>query len=217
MSISITHAKIIKGKSDVKHLSVSFERQLQDGKWATCEEEFPQEIHDDLAKAFGLLDPHLALINEFIPYPDDFESVNPADYENFHASSFSYGGNDDSPSIVISGHKILSTGKAFNFYTVSTKLDEDEENAYPFLDELKGSMIAIKVEVEKYMDGKHAPEVVNGTLDFPDDKVTHAQIDEPLTPEKVVGEIVEEANGTEKTKKGKRTRQTADHPNGIEA
>lgn len=156
MSITITHAKIIKGKSDVKHLSVSFLRTLSDGKKASCEEEFPNEIHEDLKNAFGKLDVHIALINEFIDKTayDDVDEITSVDYEDFHAASFAYKGET---SITISGHRILSDGRAFNYNCIPVKLDEDQENPYPFLDNLKKNLALIKLECEAYMNGKHAP------------------------------------------------------------
>lgn len=196
MSITITHAKIIKGKSDVKHLSVSFLRSLSDGKKASCEEEFPNEIHEDLKNAFGKLDVHLAIVTESIDETeiellDDFTETNIVD--NIHAASFALVGSENS-SIVISGHKILKSGKAFNFNSPSVNLNEDDENAYQFSAELKDALVIIKDECEAYMNGKHAPEVVNGTLDFPEEGVTNMKIATPSTPEGVLAELFTEKN-----------------------
>ncbi|AOR28755.1 hypothetical protein FORMB_17160 [Formosa sp. Hel1_33_131] len=123
-------------------------------------------IHEDLKTAFENLIPHLAMICEEVtkkevknvidngfPEIEEGDSEHPIK-EKFNVHAFKITGNGDSEGVAISGTKLLKIGKAVNITTPKLRWDED----YAFIDELSEAIEQCKIEVNEYLNGKHAPD-----------------------------------------------------------
>lgn len=160
----ITKAKLAKNGG----LEVSFEETIifTDGEGSPVELNRDPTVpcknipHEDLLNAFAMLRPHLAIVTDCLEahkktlydLDDDPEVL-----ELFKVNSFSIGGNGEHEGVTISGSKKLSGGRLLNLNTPFTKY-YDENDRYPYADELSGLIAHICEEVELYLDGKIAPD-----------------------------------------------------------
>lgn len=119
-------------------------------------------IHEDLRSAFQSLVPHFTFLTE---ETKDF-NLDEETLAKFKVTGFTIGGSGDTEGIVISGHKKLESGKVVNFNTPFQIFDDEE---YAYGDDLRGDVEHLKNEVYEYMEGKQAPKMQVGTLDFGDD------------------------------------------------
>jgi hypothetical protein len=173
--IKIKKAKIVKDKT----LELSYVKTEDDKSVTKVNEEHNAEVHRDLKRAFAGLDPHLAIINEFIKSSTviEIEKVDAELVNDFHATGYSIGGDDGDEGIVISGRKTLSNGKAFNFNTVFTRFTATEETGYKFVDDLLKKIGIIEAEVVAYLnDGKKADDAQGSLFDDKGDPITNIQI-----------------------------------------
>jgi hypothetical protein len=166
--IKIQKVKLIKEKT----LELSYTKTEADKSKTAVFESHKTEVHKDLKNAFSDLSIHLALIPSIIDPKsiDDIENVEPELYSDFHVSSYSIGGDEEDPGVVLSGHRILKNGKAFPFNTPFTRFEENEETAYKFIDDLLDKIHVVESEVIKYLNGEKKADDPQGKLDFEEDK-----------------------------------------------
>ncbi len=173
MNYEIKKAKIIKGE----RLDISFVKDYGKGERNPAQEEFKAEMHRDAKTAFGNLRVHLALMVYAISQSEIAEIETPDEelISTFHIHGYSIGGDEDDKGVVLSGHRILPNGKAFNFSTPFYRFNEGEETRYKFMDDLIAKLERVDKEIRLYVAGEKRAEDPQGTL-FPDDKVTSAQL-----------------------------------------
>lgn len=116
----------------------------------TIKREGKNKVHEDLKKAFEKFNPHIALIAEMIEYKKDLlENLSEAEYKEFDVRGIVI--SDDG--IILTGQKMLSTGKILNLVTPLTGWDDD----YKFISELGEAIEECKHEAQEYLNGKMAP------------------------------------------------------------
>lgn len=152
MQFVIEKAKIVK-KDDT--LELDFLKTDSTGKKSKAWEAFTAPVHQDLKQAFENLAVHLAVMAGHLSAKSvkDIKNVKPEIVEGFHVRSFSIGGGDDAQGVVISGHKILSDGKAANFNTPFYRFEESEQTRYVFMDDLQEKLDRLDKEMRAYIDG----------------------------------------------------------------
>lgn len=164
MNYEIKKAKIVKGE----RLDIAFIKDYGNGERNPASEEFKAEMHPDAKQAFSNLRVHLALmvyainqnlINE-IATPDE-ELIS-----TFHIHGYSIGGDEDDKGVVLSGHRILPNGKAFNFSTPFYRFNEGEETRYKFMDDLMAKLERVDKEIRLYVDGEKRAKDPQGSFDF---------------------------------------------------
>ncbi|WP_234110173.1 hypothetical protein [Chryseobacterium sp. R2A-55] len=125
-------------------------------------------IHDDLRESFKALVPHFALLTEETTKKTFDSCIKSGKIHDslgkFEVTGFTIGGNGDTEGVVISGHKVLESGNKVNFSTPFQMFDDSEN--YDYATELLEAVEQLKNEVYEYMEGKQAPKMVVGTLDF---------------------------------------------------
>lgn len=146
---------------------VSYRKTLADGSHRDCEESGDAEVHPDFKKAMSALTVHLAVISEFVDL-DHVDNVTPAMIQDFSVTSYSIGGKEDNEGIVITGHKILSTGKALGLNTPFTRFEE--EDGYVFMEHVINQLGIIEDEAKAYLDGSKVG--VNKQLNMAFDETT---------------------------------------------
>lgn len=230
MQVTIERAKISAKKEGI---DLTYSRQDEKGEPVETSEQFKGAFHPDLKLAFENMACHLAIMTGYVLPSQVKDITNPKEelFESFHVTSFSLGGTDDMPGVVVSGHKKLPNGKTVTLNTPFTLFNESEQTRYQFMDDLEERLERVKNEIIIYMKGEKRADDPQGSL-FDQPKVTKAQIlpevDENTTlKDKGLGlfktETVEEAKEVEytpqtlpvgKVKKTKKVKQSADNPSG---
>ena len=171
--------------------------------------------HADFTKAVGRLNHHIAILIDKIPN-DKFEDDEKVD-EIMVARGFSLSGNEDELRVTLKGYQKTSRGGAFQINTPVVYLQtKDENKAYYFIDDLKEKLKRIAMEARLYIFSAKKFEDPQLSLNMPGDPITKAKIVEPVTPESIVGDIVNTVNGTPPVsrEKKKRVPQSAQHKDG---
>lgn len=129
-------------------------------------------IHEDLRSCFQRLVPHFALLTEEVVKSNVIEDAISGILEDepalakFSVTGFTIGGNGDTEGVTLTGHKELESGKLVSFNT-PFQLFADED--YEFSEQLARTVGDLQTEVYEYMEGKQAPKMQVGKLDFGDD------------------------------------------------
>lgn len=118
----------------------------------TYEDQTP--VHADLVQAFQNLAIHLAILTGYVSVKQvkNVETPKPELVDGYWINSLSVKSGDD-PGVVISGHKVLETGKAVILNTPFQRFEEGEESAYKFTDDLVDKIERAEKEVNAYVDG----------------------------------------------------------------
>lgn len=133
-------------------------------------------IHEDMTAAFAKLNPHLGVICEELEagmiqdidriaaFDDEVHTEGSLEHRvsKFKVSLFKLSGSGDNESVVLNGTKMLSTGEFVELKTPSVRW----EGEYHFIDDLRVAIDDLKIEVEKYMNGKTAPKLVQQEMGF---------------------------------------------------
>lgn len=138
------------------NLDLSYKRKEQDGHEAIVTEEHKSKVHVDLETALAKMRIHLGLMTGYIQEGEvkDIKSYG-VSVGAFYVSGFSIGGKDeDSEGVVVTGHKILSNGKAVILNTPFYRFNEKEETRYPFMDDLISLITEVRGECALYLGGK---------------------------------------------------------------
>lgn len=173
--------------------------------------------HQDFVKAVARLADHMVILWN-ADKPDNFEQSEFT--EEFEARGFSLKGGGDEVKVTIKGHrKTTFAGAMTANSTLRLEQDMDAEGSYPFIDDLQVKIKRISMEALLYYYDQKAYEDAQLSLSLPDPeekpkKPTKAQILPPVTPESIVGSIVNEANGKKGTGGKKRVPQSSKHPSG---
>lgn len=192
-----------------------------DKKYDNCE----NLCHADFVKAVKRLNHHIAVLTDKIGH-GDFEDNEEID-EIMVARGYSLSGAEDELRITLKGYQKTKRGGVFQINTPVLYLqqDEDDDNAYYLLDDLKEKIKRIEMEARLYIFEAKKFEDPQLSLNLPDgdDKVTKAQIAPHIdkdpaynSPESIAAAIVAETNaGKPKEKRKKRVPQSASNKSGI--
>jgi hypothetical protein len=151
MSIFITKGKLLKDHCEVEYVKLNNEKK------AECKEISKSKPHEDLTNAFDKLKIHLALIGEFVDKGKAKTVPKLMTEELFSVTGFTIKSDEEINKVILTGHKILKTGKPLIFNTPSVSEDEDEN--YFFFSDLRSCIETCQTELESYLfNGKTAPE-----------------------------------------------------------
>ena len=119
-------------------------------------------VHQDLVDAFNNLIPHYALISEQITEKEakkliqngfDPEEDHPMK-QKYHVNMFKIVGSGETEGVEISGTRLLERGTSIKWTTPKVKWDDKH---YKYSHELSEAIETLKVEINEYINGKHAP------------------------------------------------------------
>jgi hypothetical protein len=173
-------------------------------------------VHKDFLKAVTRLADHMVILWN-ADAVDNFERSEVT--QQFEARGYSLSGRDEELKITLKGHRLTAfAGAMTSNATILLDQDMDEEGAYPYCQDLQGKIKVIESEVLAYCFEGRCYENPQLSLNMPEpedpkNKVTKAKIAEPTTPESVVKDIVDAANGKGKGGR-KKVPQSQQHPSG---
>lgn len=164
--IHIEKVKLEKGET----LEITYSRIEKDATTTSVSESHKAPVHPDLKNCFKALCIHLGILCDYISFGQvkKIDNYDPKLVEKFNVSGISIKGGDDDAKIVLTGHKLNKSGKAIILNTPYTRVDEDEETGYKFIDNLVTLKDNLIREVQLYLGGKRGEEP-QGSLDFPED------------------------------------------------
>lgn len=119
-------------------------------------------VHQDLVDAFNNLIPHFALISEQITEKEakkviqkgfDTEEDHPLK-QQFHINYFKIVGSGETEGVEIEGTRLLERGSSIKWKTPKVKW---EDKHYKYCHDLSEAIETLKVEINEYINGKHAP------------------------------------------------------------
>lgn len=220
----------LKRKGDegyIPEITVHDSEMKLDKTYGNCE----NLCHADFTKAVKRLNHHIAVLTDKIT-ADDFEDSEEID-EIMVARGYSLSGAEDELRITLKGYQKTKRGGTFQINTPVLYLeqDDDDENCYLLLDDLKEKIKRIEMEARLYIFEAKKFEDPQLSLNMPDgdEKITRAKIavdadldPELNSPESIAAHIVAEtnskidANGKEKGKPGRprKVPQSSKHPSG---
>lgn len=125
-------------------------------------------VHEDMIEAFGALRVHLAILDDgFKDLPKAPKTLDDMkDHEmagRFMITGFKISGSDENEGYTLIGEKWVSHG---SIKLESPKIKENSK--YDYFDDLQEAITNARYEVEQYMNGKAAPKLEQGSIDFPD-------------------------------------------------
>lgn len=127
-----------------------------------------EAVHPDLTNAVNSLAIHGAILSNYLT---PMEAAEEGGLEDFTATGYSWNAKENS--ISLSCGRTTEWGKYVQF---NVSVPTGEESSYELLKDLLTKVSLIETEVDKYL---HRGKKAQGAMEFPDDKVTHAQIAEP--------------------------------------
>lgn len=136
-------------------------------------------VHEDLEEAFSKFNVFLAHLDDAYTGNDNSTEletlINETETSKYFVSSFKISGVEENRSLIISGTKYVSNG-AIKFDAPKVKLNGN----YLYLTQLNEVLENAISEVEKYMNGKSAPQMVQEVITFAqeDDQFEKAKIEE---------------------------------------
>jgi hypothetical protein len=153
-TIKLKKVKLISGKHSSR-VEVSYEENSESGLHGEVLKSPDWEPHQDLKDALNNLAPHYALINEFIPIEKKkkIPGYDLALYANCVVSGYSLGGDEGKEGYTITGHRLLSTGKAQIVNTPFELLEPSEGKGYLYMDDLIEKVEKLEDEVLQYLNG----------------------------------------------------------------
>ena len=146
--VEVTKAKLKKG---IK-LEADYLHTLPDGTINNHSVKCKHEAHDDLRRAFKVLGVHLGYVAE------QFDKKGEMKTEEVFCRSWSIRGEDENEGITLSGYRLLSNGKAFNFNAPFLKYESDDYQAMDALledvEKCKNEVILALFENKKLPDNQ---------------------------------------------------------------
>lgn len=168
-TIKIKKAKIISGKHSSR-VEVKYAKDSESGLHTEAEESPDWEPHQDLTDAMNNLAVHYALLNEFIPTEKKkkIPGYDLALYANCVVSGFSVSGDEGKEGVVITGHRLLTNGKAQIVNTPFELLEPSEGKGYLYMEDLMDKIEKATNEVLQYLNGTKIakPAVEQGQLEL---------------------------------------------------
>jgi hypothetical protein len=118
-------------------------------------------IKDDMRDAFSQLNVHLACIDEVFKHSGvEVEDINKMRSDEltflYHVTGFKIKGGKDDESIILLGHKYLSSAGG-RMELETPKISLDNASSYKWYNELKTAADQARREVELYKEGKYTP------------------------------------------------------------
>lgn len=138
-------------------------------------------IHDDLSNALQKLNVHMAILDdafksvfgEKLPGLDELDEHEITTY--FDVTAVKITGQDENYGIILYGDKIVKHGAIM---LESPKIKSTD--GYIFFAELREAVELVMDEVYEYMNGKAAPKMEQGSLEFPDAKGGDDDFNNPM-------------------------------------
>lgn len=140
------------------------------GVLGTTGKDYKPVPHESFDKAMQRLKVHALFIAEYMPITK-FGKIPLLDEDdalakNFRICGVTVSGEDKKEGVIITCYKTLSTGFGYVFNTPHTKVQNDGESAYKFIEELMSDIEDIKKEAEEYLGGKVGVKNGQTTLDL---------------------------------------------------
>lgn len=154
-TISITKIKVLKEKGEL-----NFTKTLADGKHSDDSSAPEWEIHPDLKEEIKKLRIHMATLTDHLDAGKmkDINKVDENKYDCYHANGYSISGKEGQEGVVITGYKILKSGKPLTINTPFERFEAEDGKRYLFMDELYDQLGLIEKEAIDYLNGdKKAP------------------------------------------------------------
>lgn len=168
--------------------------QTEEGRKTNVKASADAPIHEDLQDAFDQLAPHFVLLTEMKKKPDvakliDLKNIDEELLKKFKVRGFAVEEKNGESHILLSGYKILNTGKTVKFQTPKTNRGNKDEG-YEFYDQLLVAIENLKEEIMEYMEGK-CSEHYQASMDFEGEEEDAA---EDFTPQIEETETVDNDN-----------------------
>lgn len=136
-------------------LEVSYKKEEADGSTSQVDEKHNSKAHDDFVTSMNSLRVHFGMLTGYLnPGEIRDPDVYMTNVDSFHVSGYSIGGEDEDQGIVITGHRILPSGKAIILNSPFTRFNEDEATRYKHMDKLIARVEEVRSEAVKYLGGK---------------------------------------------------------------
>lgn len=151
MHFAIEKAKLVKGET----VDYNYTKTDDQGAKSKGSESLKAPVHADLKQAYANLDIHLAIMCGYLK-PAKVKDISlpaPELSEGFHVTSFSLGGDEDDPGVVISGHYLKPDGKPVILNSPFYRLAGSEQSRYIFMDDLQARLERLDTEIRAYVDG----------------------------------------------------------------
>lgn len=154
-NIKIKAVKLLK---DGEKVEISYKEILADKSHSTTSKECDTPPHPDFKQSVESLRLHLAILTDYITEKE--VKKNQGELENFVASGYSVGGNeDDGIGYTIKGYRKTIRGGTVTLNTPFTKAEAGDEFKYSLMEQLEKAIAAIEAEVIEYLfNGKRASE-----------------------------------------------------------
>lgn len=194
--------KVRKAKLNGDGLVITYEEVPQGRKKRNVILTDDTPVHKDLTQSFQNLAIHLVILTGFVSTKQvkNIETPKPELIEGVHVNGISVKSGDD-PGVVISGHRIHpDSGKAVILNTPFTRLNEGDETAYKFVEDLQEKLDRAVKETSAYEDGTKLGDDPQLTM-FDDNEAKERTDGENVTE----GELQEMTEGDDEVwKDGKR-------------
>ncbi len=144
---------------------------------------------------------------------EDIAAPDPELSKGFFVSQFSIGGDEaqGSDGITLSGRKILTGGKPFNYNTPFYRFNEGEASRYTYMDDVVAAVNYLEAEIIAYKKGEKRGTPVQGELDL---KTKDPAAADPEAMARVADMDKEDKPKKEKAKSVKKVAQSAEVPSG---
>lgn len=174
MQFAIEKAKLVKGET----LDYNYTKTDDKGAKSKVTESLKAPVHGDLKQAYANLDIHLAIMCGYLTPARIKEIAMPAPElsEGFHVTSFSLGGDEDDPGVVISGHYLKPDGKPVILNSPFYRFEGSEQSRYIFMDDLQERIERLDTEIRAYVGGSKRGEDPQLNLFDGKEKVTKVQV-----------------------------------------
>lgn len=150
------------------NLLVSFSKMENDGSISNHPgETYDRIIHPDLKACFNSLDVHWGFLSTFLSVKGykNIDSIDAAITKNFKCTGVII---KPEEAVMLIGHKLTDDGKAVNLNTPYRKFEEDDKNAYKFMENLTTVLERLTSEVLQYIDGTKKGEEPQLKLELPE-------------------------------------------------
>lgn len=159
-------------KATVQADFCSYSYELKDGIGAGDEinRKGSSLVHTDMLKALGMLDVHLAVIDDGFHH----KGIHIDDIDNHHGdeitvlyrvNGFQISGTGENEAVVLFGSKSISVGGHIDIKTPKIEFSGN----YQWVNELRVAIDAMIDEVKAYMSGYIAPKPVQTEMEFPEE------------------------------------------------
>ncbi len=144
------------GENGVK---ISYDSFNDEGKIGDTSKNYKHVPHQHFQDAMQKLKSHLLLISEFL-VAEKFKKLPVLDEDdplgkNFRVCGVHISGEGEKEGVIITGYHTLSTGLGYVFNTPLTKIENEGETKYKFIQDLVSDVEDVRKEAGEYLTGKH--------------------------------------------------------------